>query len=209
MTLNELIKNFPQLDWPVFMNTLTGLKVPTGASIAVSVFDYFVKAFGDLYSLGYKKVYNALLAIYAQDVYSNIVFEPITSKREYFCVARAFDLFPDVVNYIYTINERNLNAERNISSIIFNKLKAQMSSSLDSAANWMESDVIVQFKAELDKMTLRFKEDSDLDLAELESSYPNGTMEPNAYVRNLEEAMVRRREKLYALWGENFKQKQV
>lgn len=206
MTLADLTHNFPQTDWATFLSTLTP---NTGGSVEVFLFSYFAKTFQELSTLGRKKVYNALLAIYAQDVYSNVVFEPVTSNREDFCAERTSDLFPDLVNYVYKINERNLDLERNVTSIIFNKLKSQLSWSLDNSSSWMESDAILQFQAKLSKFKLRFSENSDFDAAELENKYQNISMEKNAFVKNLEKAMVARRQHTYLLWGEKFKDKQV
>lgn len=206
MTLSDLTHNFPQIDWPIFLKTITGT---TGGSVEVFMFNYFTKAFQELKTLGYKKVYNALLAIYAQDVYSNVVFEPVTSNREDFCVERLYDSFPDLSNYIYKIHNGDLDGERNVTSIIFNKLKAQMSASLDSASNWMDNDVIVQFQNKLKKITLRFSEIGDFSGAELEGTYQNCSMEKNAYVRNLEKGMVMRKQQLYSLWGKKLEERQM
>lgn len=206
MALSDLIHNFPQIDWFIFLETLTGT---TNGSVEVFMFNYFTKAFQELKTLGYKRVYNALLAIYAQDVYFNVVFEPVTSNREDFCVERTYDSFPELSNYIYKTNNKNLDAERNVTSIIFNKLKAQMSASLDSASNWMDTDVILQFQNKLKKMMLRFNENSDFSSAELEGRYQNSSVEKNAYVRNLEQGMVMRRQQLYSLWNENLEEDQM
>lgn len=206
MTLSDLTNNFPEIEWSVFFKTL--VQNP-GASVEVYLFKYFVKAFQELNTLGHKRVFNALLAIYAQDVYSNVVFEPVTRNREDFCAERTIDLFPDLVNYIYKVNERNLDAERNATSIIFERLRAQLSTSIDSASNWMESDVAVQFQAKLSALALRFSEIGDFDAAELERNYQNCSMEEDAYVKNLERAMVERRQRLYSLWGKNLQDGQA
>lgn len=207
MTLSDLTRNFPQLEWATFLKKL----VPTvsSATIEVFVFDYFTNAFQELYKLGYKKVFNALLAIYAQNVYSNVVFESVTSDREGFCAERTFDTFPDPVNYINKINERNLDVEKNITEIIFNKLKKQLSVSLNTASNWMESDVIAKFQNKLNNIVLRFNENSDFSSAEFENRYQNFTLETDAYVSNLEKAMIKRRQNLYSLWGENVNKRQM
>lgn len=205
MAMNDLSNKFPQLDWTVFLKTIIPAQATPNSIIEVYMFDYFTKAFQEIYTLGYKRVYNALLAIYAQDVYSNVVFEPVTSDREGFCVERAFDLFPDVVNYMYKMNAKAFDVEKNITELIFNKLKTQLASSLDSASNWMENDVIVKFKTKINQATLRFNENDDFSSAELESRYQNFSMKEDAYVRNIEGAMVKRRQNLYSLWGENLK----
>lgn len=205
MTVSDLTQKFPQLDWSIFIKTIIPIQPTSGATIEVFMFDYFTKAFQELYALGYKKVFNALLAIYAQDVYSNVVFEPVTSDREGFCVRRTSDLFPDVVNYMYKNNEMNFDVERNITEIIFNKLKTQLALSLDSASNWMENDAIVKFKTKINQATLRFNEISDFSTPELESRYQNFSMEEDAYVSNIERAMVKRRQNLYLFWGQNLR----
>lgn len=209
MTMSDLSNKFPHLDWTVFLKTIIPTQATSNAIIEVYMFDYFTKAFQELYTLGYKRVFNALLAIYAQDVYSNVVFEPVTSDREGFCVERAFDLFPDVVNYIYKINAKAFDVEKNITELIFNKLKTQLAASLESASNWMENDVIVKFKTKINQATLTFNENDDFSSAELESRYQNFSMEEDAYVRNIEGAMVKRRQNLYSLWGENLKKEHM
>lgn len=209
MTQNDLSGNFSQLDWNVFLKTLISIPFSSNTRIGVFNSNYFTTAFQELSKLGYRRVFNALVAIYAQDVYSNVVFEPVISNRDDFCAERTFDTFPDIVNYIYKNNERNLNVEKNLTEIIFNKLKEQLSLSLKSASNWMENDAIVQFQNKINKATLRFSETSDFNPSEFENRYRNFTMAKYAYVNNLEQAMVKRRRNYYSLWGRNVKSPQM
>lgn len=205
MTVTDLTKHFSQLDWNIFLKTLAPTIYNPDNLIEVYILDYFKKAFQELVTLGYKKVFNALIAIYAQDVYTNVVFEPLTSNREDFCVERTIDLFPDIMNYIYKINEKSFVIEKNITQIIFNKLTNQLTLSLDNAYNWMDNDVREKFKNKINNVTLLFNEDSDFSSVDFERKYQNFSIVQEAYVSNIEEAVVRRRQNLYSLWGKGVK----
>lgn len=205
MTLDDVKKNFPQINWSIFMKTLTTANVAGANFVEVYLVDYFKEAFQEVALLGTKKIYNALLAIYAQDLYSNVMYKPIMGKRRDFCVKTVSELFKDAYNYVWATNTVGLDANRNITSIIFNKLKSQLLTSLDNAAvNWMEDDVLVRFKAKINKLSLRFSESGDFDVANLEKNYQNFGMDPENYAVNLEKALARKRQLLYGLWGAKF-----
>lgn len=158
----------------------------------------------------FRELSNALLSMYAHDLYSNIMLERHQNKRD--CIQLVSDLFPDINFYLYKIihSADSLKVQQIILENAFTQMKRKFSDSLNNS-EWLDDKSRNQLSDKTNYILLSFSSKVNLKDVEttLKQRYENLQLKRNGYVVNLEKVITLNKLMFYGLHGNKFSPEHV
>ncbi|XP_067002748.2 endothelin-converting enzyme 1 [Anabrus simplex] len=198
VTVSDLNKNYPVINWTVLLEKLLGKSVPDNTSVQLYSAEYFNQLFDNFQEGNFVKIYNSLLAAFVQQLREDLVLN--MSPVEGYCLTVAAKLMEDVAAgaYLNSFNRTELDLKRRSVETIFKQLRDTFKQLLHSS-DWLVSDRDALLK-KLDSMTLAADGGVNIftmDKLNNQMSSVNISKEPDSYVRNSIALLRRYRSNIY------------
>ncbi|XP_044266790.1 neprilysin-11-like [Tribolium madens] len=194
--LSDLKFHYPILDWIKLFQTMTGRIISENTVIQIYFSDYFKQIFSSLSKIDKKKLNNALLAIYAYDLYINTVVPKEKFTREKFCTGLSKQLFPEIWSHLVhnSISVEEQEKLNNQVDNIFGVLKKNFCKKL-LTAEWIDDDTRTSVVTKCNNLNLIFFTPSNETT--LINNYENVNVTSN-FQTNLINSLIHFKQRIYS-----------
>lgn len=222
--ISDLQFNYPYLEWDRFFNIITGHQLDKSTTVQVyfssylsSLFDelkqyptwYVLKTLISLFLLVpfFRQISNALIAMYAHNLYENLVTPQAKHTREDYCIKLTSNLFNDISSNLYlkAWPSSHIDESQKILTKVFNFLKDKLKTAFQGA-EWLDDDSQVHVQAKLAKMRLTFNKLEDPYNSEqyLNIKYSGLNINPGSFINNVLTMFQTHSRKRFNLQGKTF-----
>ncbi|XP_046676375.1 endothelin-converting enzyme homolog isoform X1 [Homalodisca vitripennis] len=151
----QLEATIPQISWSFLFSTLLNVELDDSSYVQVYFLDEISNFFNKLQTKDVRTVHNSLLAVFAHDLYKDLMLTHSPCDREQYCLHVAASLMPAVVSNLYlgtfpADTDRDLRTQ--VTSL-YSKLKATMKEKLVEA-DWLDNKTRNQVEKKLNFMSI-------------------------------------------------------
>ncbi|KAG8305439.1 hypothetical protein J6590_069777 [Homalodisca vitripennis] len=152
----QLEATIPQISWSILFSTLLNVELDDSSYVQVYFLDEISNFFNKLQAKDNRTVQNSLLAVFAHDLYADLMLSHSPCDREQYCLHVAASLMPAVVSNLYlgtfpADTDRDLRTQ--VTSL-YSELKATMKEKLVEA-DWLDNKTRNQVEMKLNFMSIQ------------------------------------------------------
>ncbi|XP_018319405.1 endothelin-converting enzyme homolog [Agrilus planipennis] len=207
LKISDLQKNYPLLQWKKFFELLSGRNIDDNLSVHVYCIEYFKNLFQELRSTPKRKLKNALIAIYARELFENLVVTQTGNDREEYCLKLSSYLFPDVSSLLYskTWFPKSKEVTEKFFAKVFLELKHNFSRTLNSV-DWLDDTTKTAVLLKVQNLNVAFAkaDDNYNNKTYMEEKYSNLNVTSADFIGNFVQTDILRKKALYSLEGNKF-----
>ncbi|KAK4880218.1 hypothetical protein RN001_008364 [Aquatica leii] len=205
LKISDLQVHHPFLEWKRFFKILTNMDLEDSTLVQMYFPNYFKELFEALSIQPKWKISNALIAMYVNHLYDELVIPTAKNDRERYCVQLSTKLFRDVSSHLYmdTWPETDLIAIQKMFRHIFDTIKRNFVIELN-ATDWLDFASKDSILHKANNMTITFHtiEDSYNNNEILDEKYANINLIKNDFMHNVVKMLEFDRKSLFNITGE-------